>query len=158
MIIVKVTMLIKIQQFLASLTQVDSEQEPVHSLETACAVLLFEVMKADGLLAEEEQQHMATVLMSEFELSPIEVDDIIEQANYLSEHATDFFQFTSTLNAHYSMEQRVKMVKLLWQLAYVDGELSSIEEHIIRKIADLLHLRQSEYIQTKLSVVKSLSK
>ena len=44
------------------------------------------------------------------------------------------------------------MLELLWQGAYADGELSSIEEHIIRKIADLLHLRHSEYIQTKLNI------
>jgi uncharacterized tellurite resistance protein B-like protein len=149
-------MLNKIQQFLTSLTKVDTPQEQAHSLEIACAVLLFEVMKADGKLTDEEQQHMATVLINEFKLTPIEVDDIIEQANYLSEHATDFYQFTSTLNAHYSSKQRVEMVKLLWQLAYADGELSSIEEHIIRKIADLLHLRQSEFIQTKLNVVGSV--
>ncbi len=40
---------------------------------------------------------------------------------------------------------------MLWKVAYADGELASIEEHIIRKIADLLHLRHSEYIQTKLN-------
>ena len=107
-------MLNKIQQFLSSLTQVDSAQEQTHSLETSCAVLLFEVMKADGILADDEQLHMAKILIEEFNLSPLEVDDIIEQATYLSEHATDFYQFTSTLNSHYSSEQRVKMVKLLW--------------------------------------------
>ncbi|WP_286263290.1 TerB family tellurite resistance protein [Thalassotalea atypica] len=144
-------MLKKIQQFLASLNEASENAQPAHSLETSCAVLLCEVMKADGLMADEEQQHMATVLMREFTLTPIEVDDVIEQAIYLSENATDFYQFTSTLNQHYSTEQRVKMIELLWQLAYSDGELSSIEEHIIRKIADLLHLRQSEFIQTKLT-------
>ena len=40
---------------------------------------------------------------------------------------------------------------LLWQVAYADGELANIEEHIIRKIADLLHLRHSEYIATKIA-------
>ena len=43
----------------------------------------------------------------------------------------------------------MNMVRLLWKIAYADGELAAIEEHIIRKIADLLYLRQSEYIQTK---------
>ena len=149
-------MLKKIQQFLSSISEDSAPTHVAHSLETACAVLLCEVMKADGLMADEEQQHMATVLMREFTLTPIEVDDIIEQAIYLSENATDFYQFTSTLNQHYSTDQRVKMVEMLWQLAYADGELSSIEEHIIRKIADLLHLRQSEFIQTKLASVQTI--
>lgn len=46
------------------------------------------------------------------------------------------------------------MVELLWQVALADGELANIEEHIIRKIADLLHLNHTEYIQTKLRVKK----
>lgn len=148
-------MLAKIQHFLSSLTEQNTEQEVSHTIEMACAVLLCEVMKADGLMADEEQQQMAKMLMSEFTLTPIEADDIIEQAIYLSEHATDFYQFTSTLNQHFDTKQRIKMLELLWQLAYADNELSSIEEHVIRKIADLLHLRQSEYIQTKLASMKS---
>jgi len=149
-------MLNKIQQFFTTLTQV-SDQQATHSLETACAVLLCEVMKSDGLMAASEQQHMATVLIKEFALTPIEVDDIIENAIYLSENASDFYQFTSILNKHYSVEQRVTMVELLWQLAFADGELSSIEEHTIRKVADLLHLRQSEFIATKLKSQPSTS-
>jgi uncharacterized tellurite resistance protein B-like protein len=46
----------------------------------------------------------------------------------------------------------MKMLNMLWQVAYADGELASIEEHIIRKISDLLNLRHSEYIQTKLNI------
>jgi len=149
-------MLNKIQQFFASLAQ-DSEQQVTHSLETACAVLLCEVMKSDGLMADAEQQHLATVLSTEFSLTAMEVDDIIENAIHLSENANDFYQFTSILNQHYSTEQRVTIVELLWQLAFADGELSSIEEHTIRKIADLLHLRQSEYIDTKLKSQPSSS-
>ena len=69
----------------------------------------------------------------------------------VSENANDFYQFTSKLNQHYSLDDRIKIVTLLWQVAYADGELASIEEHIIRKIADLLHLRHSEYIATKIA-------
>mgnify|MGYP003638398853 CR=1 FL=1 len=87
-------------------------------------------------------------------------EDLSPQADEISleiENATDFYQFTSTINENYSLEQRVKMLELLWQVAYADGELASIEEHIIRKISDLLHLRHSEYIQTKLDNQPKLS-
>ena len=52
---------------------------------------------------------------------------------------------------YYSLDERIKIVTLLWKVAYADGELANIEEHIIRKIADLLHLRHSEYIATKIT-------
>jgi len=146
-------MLAKIRLFFESLN--DTAEQPDNiSLEIACAVLLCEVMKADGHMADEEQEHIATVLTKHFTLTPIEVDDIINQAIEMSENANDFYQFTSKLNQHYSPELKTRMVEMLWQLAYADGELSSIEEHIIRKIADLLHLRHNEYIHAKMAAMQ----
>lgn len=144
-------MLTKISLFIKSLSASSEESHEPISHEIACAVLLCEVMKADGLLEDSEQEKVAVLLTKKFSLTPIEIDDIISQALDLSENATDFYQFTSAINKHYSVEERINIVKMLWQLAYADGELASIEEHIIRKIADLLHLRHNEYIHTKIS-------
>lgn len=142
-------MLTKINSFFQNLLEDKGETQDSISLEIACAVLLCEVMKADGNLDQQEQNKLNNLLKSQFNISAEEVDVIVEKALYLSEHATDFYQFTSKLNQQYNIEQRVKIVELLWQLAYADDELASIEEHIIRKIADLLHLRHNEYIRTK---------
>ena len=143
-------MLTKLTTFFQTLSQPASEQSAeIISLEIACTVLLCEVMRADGHLAETEQQQLVELINRQFGLDLAEAENIIAQAITLSENATDFYQFTSTINEHYTIEERMKIVELLWQLAYADGELASIEKHIIRKIADLLHLRHSEYIQTK---------
>lgn len=142
-------MLSKIQRFFENaINQQHIDTDDV-SLDIACAVLLIEVMKADGLMTSDEQEHVATALTKHFPLTPIEVDDLINQALALSESANDFYQFTSVLNKQYSPQQKVHMVELLWQLALSDGELAAIEQHVIRKIADLLHLRHGEYIQAK---------
>jgi uncharacterized tellurite resistance protein B-like protein len=121
------------------------------SIEVACAVLLCEVMRADEVFTELEQDKLKSLLISQFSLSKNEVLVILEKAFHLSENASDFYQFTSKINQYYSLEQRIKIVSLLWQVAYADGELANIEEHIIRKIADLLHLRHGEFIATKIS-------
>lgn len=148
----EVFMLSKISLFFKNLTDEMSVQEsPLLSLELACAVLLCEVMRADGTLTVTEEIMLNKTLSQQFSLTPSEIDEIFAKAQQLSENATDFYQFTSTLNQHYSLEQRIKIVGLLWQVAYADGELASIEEHIIRKIADLLHLNHSEYIQSKIN-------
>ncbi len=145
-------MLTKISAFFQSLAEPADNQTPVVSLEIACSVLLCEVMLADGQLDNAEQTQLNEILTSQFNLSNEEAEEIIKHALLLRESATDFFQFTSKINENYSLEQRIKMLELLWQVAYADGELASIEEHIIRKIADLLHLRHSEFIQTKLNI------
>ncbi|MFQ3288029.1 MAG: putative tellurite resistance protein B-like protein [Alteromonadaceae bacterium] len=151
-------MLSRLSLFFKSLT-VDSqlqENDPL-SLELACAVLLSEVMRADGELSDEEQSKLTKVMKDTFCLSNDEVSEILASALELSNNATDFYQFTSKVNQHYSLDQRMKIVALLWKIAYADGELASIEEHIIRKIADLLHLNHSEYIRVKIGSTPSWS-
>jgi len=143
-------MIAKINAFFKKISEATSEQQNDEiSIEIACAVLLCEVVRADGHLDKQEEIKLSSLLTRQFNLEKDEVENIVNKALLLSEHATDFYQFTSKLNQHYSIEERIKIVELLWVLAYADGELASIEEHIIRKIADLLHLRHSEYIQTK---------
>jgi len=144
-------MLSKISAFFQSLAAENSQQVNEVSLEIACSVLLCEVMLADGQLDHAEQQKLNEILTQQFQLSSDEVQEVIKHALALCENATDFYQFTSKINENYRLEQRIKMLDLLWKVAYADGELASIEEHIIRKIADLLHLRHSEYIETKLN-------
>ena len=145
-------MLNKISNFFNTLldNEKDEEQKEL-SIEIACAVLLCEVMRADSVFTEQEQAQLSTILIKQFNLTKQEVEAILAEAFKLSEDANDFYQFTSKLNQFYSLDDRIKLVSLLWQVAYADGELASIEEHIIRKIADLLHLRHSEYIATKIA-------
>ncbi|ASP46332.1 TerB family tellurite resistance protein [Cognaticolwellia beringensis] len=150
-------MLSKISVFFQALSEADNQQANELSLEIACSVLLCEVMLADGQLDDAEKQKLNHIIVSQFQLSKSEVTEIIKHSLVLCENATDFYQFTSKINENYSLEQRIKMLELLWQMAYADGELASIEEHIIRKIADLLHLRHSEYIQTKLNIQSKVS-
>jgi uncharacterized tellurite resistance protein B-like protein len=145
-------MLNKISDFFSALLNTEDQQEENSlSIEIACAVLLCEVMRADNVFTEKEQDELEVILAKQFNLTKEEVTTILEKAFDLSENANDFYQFTSKLNQHYSLAERIKIVTLLWQVAYSDGELASIEEHIIRKIADLLHLRHSEYIATKIA-------
>lgn len=149
-------MLNKISAFFTELVEdlqnnTEQQKNTELSLEICCAVLLCEVMRADSAFTEEEQTALSTILSKQFNLTATEVSDILEKAFELSENASDFYQFTSKINQYYSLDERIKIVTLLWKVAYADGELANIEEHIIRKIADLLHLRHSEYIATKIT-------
>jgi len=145
-------MIDKINAFLKKLQtpeQQNNTDEP--SLEVACTVLLCEVMKADGVLQAEEKISLKNFISTQFNLNDDAINSILQVALKVSDNATDFYQFTTKINHHYTLEQRIEIINYLWKLAYIDGELATLEEHVIRKIADLLHLRHSEYIQTKLA-------
>jgi len=53
------------------------------------------------------------------------------------------------INKGFTQEQKVTLIKTLWQIAYADGELDKYEEHMVRKMADLLHVPHLEFIKTK---------
>lgn len=142
-------MLAKISNFLTKLNTPELEDDEKVSLETACTVLLCEVMRADGNLDPKEQMLLESIISERFAIPLEEAKTLIAEGISLSEHATDFYQFTSVLNKHYLDEEKTQIVCLLWQLARADGNVARIEEHIIRRIADLLHLRHVDYIKAK---------
>lgn len=145
-------MLAKITTFFQSLNEESSSDAKALSVEMACTVLLCEVMRADGHLDDAEQSFLSKIISEQFSLLPDEVSELIKKAIELSEHAVDFHQFTSKINSQYSPQEKEQIVTLLWQLAMADGEIASIEEHIIRRISDLLHLSHAQYIRAKSSV------
>ncbi|MDT0603325.1 TerB family tellurite resistance protein [Thalassotalea castellviae] len=147
-------MLAKISAFFQSLNEEESSDPKPLSVEMACTVLLCEVMRADGHLDDAEQSLLTKIISKQFSLSPSEVKELIQQAIELSEHAIDFHQFTSKINSHYSPQEKEHIITLLWQLAMADGEIASIEDHIIRRISDLLHLSHAQYIRAKETVKK----
>lgn len=148
-------MLTKIKLFFANV-QDPSAGKDLLSVEVATSVLLYEVMNADNSINRIEKHKVSAILQKMFSLSEAEVEDILAIAEDESYHANDFYRFTSLINQHFELSVRQDIVKLLWQVAYSDGHLDIFEEHIIRKIADLLHLRHEEYIQCKLAVQQQL--
>ena len=146
-------MLNKISAFFQNLHSNEVLNNDEMTTEMACTVLLCEVMRADGRFDQSEQDKLQQIISVQFCLSSEQAKQLITQALEVCEEATDFHQFTSTINNHFTIKEKTHMVSLLWQLALADGELASIEEHIIRKVSDLLHLRHAEYISAKNSVI-----
>jgi uncharacterized tellurite resistance protein B-like protein len=64
--------------------------------------------------------------------------------------ASDYFQFTSLINRHFTQEQKQRVIELMWRVAYSDASLSAHENHLMRKVADLLHITHGDYIAAKM--------
>jgi uncharacterized tellurite resistance protein B-like protein len=117
-----------------------------HRLRLATAVLLVEVMRADGHFGAAEQTAVRSALVEKFELSPDEAERLVELATSTSQQATDLFGFTARLNERFSDAQRLRMVELMWAVAYADGQLADHERHLMWRVADLLHVPQGAYV------------
>ena len=121
-----------------------------HDLHLATAVLLVEVMRADPQLGASERQAVLDALRRKFPLAEDELARLVELAEERSRGSNDFFQFTNVINERFSHEQKVRMVEYMWQVAFADGHLDAHENHLISKVAGLLHVTHGEYIAAKL--------
>ena len=120
------------------------------TLQLASAVMLTEVMRADDDFGAAERLAVIDALRAQFALDDDEIAHLIELAERAAHEATDWFEFTSRINAHFDMAAKVRMVELMWRVAYADGHLSDRERHTLWRLADLLHVPHGAYINAKL--------
>ena len=127
-----------------------SAAEREHALQLATAVLLVEVMNADPATGPEEVAALLTALRARFSLAEDELARLVELAGVSAKGLYDYHHFTSTLNEHFTQEQKCLVVEAMWQVAYADGHVDAHENHLIGKVANLLHLTHGQYIAAKL--------
>ncbi len=121
-----------------------------HTLQLATAVLLVEVMRSDATIAPAERESMFNTLRERFTLTAGEVTALIDMAEEAARDAHDLHSFTMRLNAQLDRPQKARVIEYLWQVAYADGHLDAHEQHVMRKIADLLHIPHGDYISAKM--------
>lgn len=126
-----------------------------HSLQLATAVLLVEVMRAEPQLGATERAAVVSALQRKFAMAPDELDRLLALAHDTARGANDFHAFTSVLNEGFSQPEKVKIVEHMWEVAYADGHLDAHENHLISKVAGLLHVTHGEYIAAKLHAKSS---
>ncbi len=127
----------------------DAQME--HMLRLAIGALLLEMTHMDGKVWQEQREAVEVAVHSHFDLTEVETTKLLELAEEERTESTDYFQFTSLINNNYTPEEKVRLIELLWQIAYANKDLHMYEEHLVRKIADLLHVPHSAFIAAKLN-------
>ena len=130
---------------------VTGDTDTEHILRLATGALLLEMTHMDGEVWPEQRQAVETAALEHFGLTRNDTAELLELADEERTESTDYFQFTSLINSDYTPEQKIRLVELLWQIAYANESLHIYEEHLVRKIADLLHVPHSAFIAAKLN-------
>ena len=137
---------------LLSLIKKPSTSQNVSSEQTillAAITLLVEVAKADHNLSSEEEIKLTELVSQHFGKADHEAAELISLAISNSKEATSLFEFTSVINENYSEEQKFQLITSMWKIAYSDLSIDKYEEHLIRKVADLIYLPHVNYIEAK---------
>lgn len=144
-------MLAKIRTFFEQhLVSPDADEtDPEHTLRLAVAALLLEMSRIDYEVTDQERAAVTAMVRGHLDLTPEETEELIRCAEAERAEATDYYQFTSLINQFYTAEQKIRLVELLWRIAYADESLHMYEEHLARKIADLLYVPRSVFMAVK---------
>ena len=130
----------------------EAEVSAIHKTDLACAALLIEVMQSDHRLDEREDQEFLRVLQDSLDISDAELEELVDLAKAEARQATSLYEFTRLINDSYSYEQKVGVIENMWRVAFSDQKLDKYEEHLIRKISELIYVSHSDFIKTKLRV------
>ena len=146
------------KQFFDKYLSSDDKQaaNPEHQLHMATAALLIEMMRVDDQCKPEEMLTLASGIQLTFGLSELETTELIQLAEEEAQDATCYHAFTTLINKGFSKEQKIQVIEMLWEIAYADNELEMYEEHLVRKISDLLYVKHSDFIRTKHRVLGRL--
>ncbi len=118
----------------------------------AVTALMIEVMAADHEKDVIEVAALQRLLKKQFQLSDAAADILFKDAMQAHDSATDYFAFTREINQQYSMTEKIQLIESLWQMAAADDDIQAVEQHVIRRIAGLLHVAHSDFIAGKLKV------
>jgi uncharacterized tellurite resistance protein B-like protein len=137
--------------FLSAIIPADNAAgRPELTLQLAVAVLLIEVMQSDTECAFDEQATILNILKLRFHLSDTEVTQLTERGQQESKSANDLHQFTSFINHALELPEKVRIIEYLWQVVYADGKISAQENHLMRRLVDLLHISHGDNIAAKM--------
>lgn len=128
----------------------DDEPQDDNTIVLAAVSLMLEVARSDSGGEQVEHDLIRGILTNEFKVESELIDNLLEAGVEKVEDATDLFQFTQLINDQYSHEQKEGLIYAMWRVALADGKVQAIEDHIIRRVAGLIHVSHSDFIRLKL--------
>ena len=128
-----------------------------HDIRVASCALLLEIATIDGEFSEEEKKLIINIVKDEYGLDEKDALALIEDANKEIEQSIDLWQFTNQINKNYSLEEKIRIIEMIWMVIYADGSLEKHEDYLVHNLADLLRLDHKHLIDAKLKIKASLT-
>jgi uncharacterized tellurite resistance protein B-like protein len=142
-----------IRQFRAFLNSLTTEQQAQQLQESdikmAAAVLLVEVMMADHHIDEAERLKLIESLTGFLSVNSDEAMELIELAEEKHKELVSLHEMTRIINLHFEPKQKIALIEHMWQIAFADRQWDKYEEHLIRKVSDLLYVSHKDFIRTR---------
>ena len=135
--------------FKKNIPEQEARDKPSFEIELTAAVLAYEIARSDWDIGNEE----LALLMEEIKAISKKVgkdeNDILKIIEIYSKDSISFFEFVEDINSNYSKDEKHSLLKFMWEIAYADGKLDVNEEKLIRRLADLIKIKDIEVLKLK---------
>ena len=124
-------------------------QKPSFELELTASVLAYEIARSDGEISDNE----LSLLMEEIKKISDKVgrdkEEILKIVETYSKDSVSFHDFIEDINKNYTKEDKISLIGFMWKTAYADGKLDVDEERLVRRVADLVKIKDIEVLKLK---------
>jgi uncharacterized tellurite resistance protein B-like protein len=127
----------------------EAKPAEIDDLHVAVAVLLVEAARMDDVFSDAERAMIERLLAGKFELSPAATGQILALAEAMAARSHQLHPFTRLAVARMEREKRLRLIEMLWEVAYADGRLDADEDHLLRRVAGLIHVSDADRVAAR---------
>jgi uncharacterized tellurite resistance protein B-like protein len=124
-------------------------RQEMTAIQQACCLLLMEVARLDAANAEQKRDMAAYAMRAQFDLPEADLAAMIDAASRPENRPTSYFDSVKLINRRFDPARKARFVEQLWRIAMVDGDIDMYEDHLVRKLADLLYVPHNDFILAK---------
>ncbi len=137
-----------------NITDTDSRTAE-HDLHVAVCALCIEIARIDNKFTSQELDTLLTILKQKYQLSTENAEALMAAADKELEESVDLWQFAQLINENYTIDEKIAVIEILWQVVYVDGKMDEHEHYLMNKLSSLLRLSHNQLIEAKLKVLRA---
>ena len=125
----------------------ESPKPPSEALSTA--LLLLELARADFAFEAPELARIRELLQARYGLDGAALDTLLAEAGDQARQSVSLHGYVGALNGRLDADGKRELITMLWQVAWADGRIDKYEEHLLRRLVDLLHIPMADYIRAR---------
>tara|TARA_B100001057_G_C22832999_1_gene944147 strand:- start:1903 stop:2346 length:444 start_codon:yes stop_codon:yes gene_type:complete len=127
----------------------NQKPSPSFEIELTAAVLAYEIARADGEIGNEELSLLMEEIKTISEKVKKDENEILKIIEIYSKDSVSFYEFVEDINENYSKQEKHSLLRFMWDIAFADGKLDVNEERLIRRLADLIKIKDIEVLKLK---------
>lgn len=125
-------------------------------LRIAVTALLVEAAHVDDGFDTSERAVIGRLLERRFGLSAEAAQQLLTTAEDVADRSAQLFRFTRVINDSLSIEQRIELIEMMWEVAYADGHLDALEDTLLRRVGGLIYVPDRERGEARQRVLRRL--